>query len=271
MNYDFVFVVLVYKNSDDLRKFIKNIDSKFTNYKIIVINAHYSDDIDNKVKIIAEKNNCDFINIENKGYGYGNNVGIEYAEKKYKYQYIIIANPDTIVKSIDVNLIKKIKYGIIAPDIRTKKGKIQNPYWAIENRFAEWLIYVGYKYNKKIIRYFAYAINKIIRNLYYILEKTSKSEYGKIYAAHGSFFILSKSAIHKIGKLFDENMFLFSEEAYVAYQAKKKEIPILYTNRIKVCHMEDGSINKSNIKEDDISRNSFIYYYEKMIKEDKDK
>ncbi|MDD6292259.1 MAG: hypothetical protein PUA71_00245, partial [Eubacteriales bacterium] len=102
MNYDFVFVVLVYKNSDDLRKFIKNIDSKFTNYRIIVINAHYSDDIDNKVKIIAEKNECDFINIENKGYGYGNNVGIKYAEKNYKYQYIIIANPDTIVKSIDV-------------------------------------------------------------------------------------------------------------------------------------------------------------------------
>lgn len=149
MSYDYVFVVLVYRNPDDLQMFIKNIESKFVNYKIVVVNSHYNDITDNNVRVLAEKNNCDFINIENKGYGYGNNVGIEYVNNKYEYQYIIIANPDTVVKRVDIKLIKKIDYGIIAPDIRTKNGKIQNPYWVIENRFAEWLIYIGFKYKKK--------------------------------------------------------------------------------------------------------------------------
>lgn len=122
-----------------------------------------------------------------------------------------------------------------------------------------------------MIRYFAYAINKVIRNSYCFLKKIFKNEYSRVYAAHGSFFIMSNNTVRKIGKLFDEKMFLFSEEAYVARLVKKKDIPIFYTNRIEICHMEDGSINKSNIKEENISRNSFIYYYEKMVKEDKDK
>ena len=92
---EIVFVVLVYRNIDDLQNFIINTKSKVKcNYKIIVIDAKYSDEVSKDIENICFQNKLVYIQIDNKGYGYGNNVGIEYANNMYEYKYIIICNPD---------------------------------------------------------------------------------------------------------------------------------------------------------------------------------
>ena len=88
--YDVIFVVLTYKAYQDLNEFCLSLNGfKFT-YKIIVIDAFFSEELSNKIKEISNKNNCIYLQIENKGYSYGNNYGIDYAVKNFDYKYIII-------------------------------------------------------------------------------------------------------------------------------------------------------------------------------------
>ena len=83
---------------------------------------------------------------KNKGYSFGNNKGITFANEKYEYEYIIISNPDIIVKQFNDNLPDA---EIIAPKVVTMSGKNQNPMAIKENRLAEYLVYQGLKKMKK--------------------------------------------------------------------------------------------------------------------------
>lgn len=80
--YKFLFVVLVYRNSADLYDFIISVKQNFTNYKIVVVNSYYDNESLKVIEDIAISNDCEFINVANKGYSYGNNLGIGYAKKK---------------------------------------------------------------------------------------------------------------------------------------------------------------------------------------------
>ena len=138
---EIVFVVLVYRNIDDLQNFIIYTKSKVQcNYKIIVIDAKYSDEVSKDIENICFQNKLVYIQIDNKGYGYGNNVGIEYANNMYEYKYIIICNPD--VEFISTLRIENLcdSEMIIAPQIIANNNKLQNPYWVKENIFSEKLM-----------------------------------------------------------------------------------------------------------------------------------
>ena len=70
---EIVFVVLVYRNIDDLQNFIINTKSKVKcNYKIIVIDAKYSDEVSKDIENICFQNKLVYIQIDNKGYGFCN-------------------------------------------------------------------------------------------------------------------------------------------------------------------------------------------------------
>ena len=86
---DFIFVVLVYRNIDDLKDFFDHFT--IPNSKVVVINSFYDKNSESSLKNIAEENDADFISVPNKGYGAGNNRGIEYVLNNYdfKYKYII--------------------------------------------------------------------------------------------------------------------------------------------------------------------------------------
>lgn len=262
--YEFVFITLVYRDTIDILEFISSVKEKISNYKIVIVNAHFDKETDNILAQIAKKNNCDIINIDNGGYGYGNNKGINYVNNKYIYDYLVIANPDTVVEYIDIIGLKKIKNGVIAPVIRNLKGKNQNPYWAKKCDLGEWLIYKGCLLNKRFVSCIGYVINRIVREIC-LFKVRRKSEYIKeIFAAHGSFLIFSCSVIDKLGELYDDKIFMFAEEADLAYKLKKNKIKTYYTNYIRICHKEDGCIKQSNINENEIYKNSIIYYYEKV-------
>lgn len=136
------------------------------NYKIIVIDAKYSDEVSKDIENICFQNKLVYIQIDNKGYGYGNNVGIEYANNMYEYKYIIICNPD--VEFISTLRIENLcdSEMIIAPQIIANNNKLQNPYWVKENIFSEKLMYIGYKHDIKLFLYVGIFINKIIKYLF---------------------------------------------------------------------------------------------------------
>ena len=100
--FDFVFVVLTYRNTKDLSSFF--INNTITDSKVIVVNSFYDESTEVEFQKISNENMADFINVENLGYGNGNNTGIEFAINNYEFKFLIISNPDVLI----IKMIKNI-------------------------------------------------------------------------------------------------------------------------------------------------------------------
>lgn len=263
--YTYVIVVLTYRDHSDLLELFESLKNKFKDYKIIIVNSYYDEYSETEIRQIAIKNNCDFLSIDNKGYSYGNNKGIEYCKANYNFDFLIVSNPDIIIRKNDLDFdLYKHNEVVFAPQIVTLSKKNQNPYWAINFKAAEFFIYYGYKRKKTLILYCGLALNKIIRVFFLLIIKVFKVNKKSIFAAHGSFIIFSKKALDKINIVYDNNMFLFAEEALLAHKLKYLGINTVFTTDILILHKEDGSVGISNINENNELRKSIIYYYEKM-------
>lgn len=260
----YVFVVVVYRNTQDLQEIISSIHSLNIDEEIIIVNNYYDDESMNRCYKSAYENNCRFLNVENRGYGYGNNRGIEYANKNFEYEFLIVSNPDILIEKFDEQALSKLKGAVVGPIIKTMSQKSQNPYWYLKNPISELLIYKGYLYKSNFVFYLGILINKLIRELFLLFLRISKKEQQKVFALHGSFVIFSYDALEKIGLPYDEEMFLFAEEAHLAHLLNRKDIDSYITKGIEVIHKEDGSISLSKINEKSEARKSIITYYEKL-------
>ena len=188
--YDYVFVILVYRNFEDLKECIESIQSKVVNYRIIVVNAYYDIESEDKARKIAEAYDCDFLSEPNKGYSHGNNAGIEFATRNYRFKYIVISNPDIVINKFPD---REYEEDIIAPEIISASGKAQNPKYTRYIRVTDWMVYKAFKNNQKWLLLVALGINKIIKCICDILN-TNRTSYS-IYAAHGTCVLLSNKAI----------------------------------------------------------------------------
>lgn len=259
--YKYAVVVLVYRNDQDLEECINSFYNQVKDCKIVIVNAFYDNESMKKIKKIADSYNCDFINEVNKGYSYGNNRGIEYINRKYDYDYIIISNPDIIVKQFKDNFDVD---GIIAPKIICASGKNQNPMMIKECKVADYFIYIGFKKNIKLLYALGIGLKKIKNKIYSILYKNKKNL--KIFAAHGSFVIISRNVTELINPLYDENLFLFAEEGVLAYKARDKGIYTNYNDNIVVVHKEDGCMRLADFSINNELKKANIYFYENYVK-----
>lgn len=261
--YKHVFVVLTYRNTKDLVGFLDSLEKCVESYKVIIVNSFYDDKSRDEFENIAVKHGCDFINVPNKGYSSGNNRGIDYAKEKYEFDYLIISNPDIIVKKF--LLPEENQPAIYCGKITTLSGKLQNPMHVVENKLSEYFVYKGMKKNNKFLFYSGITISKIFRTMFNLKIKISHRERFKIFAAHGSFFVFSRKAVEVIKPAFDEKMFLFSEEHVLAKRAKKQNIPIYYLKSVECIHKEDGSMNLWNGNINEELKKSVIYCYESYV------
>lgn len=258
-----VFIVLTYRNTQDIKAFIKSVSEKVkVSYKIIIVNSEYDEESKNCIEEIAKKNNCDFINVENKGYGSGNNAGIEFAQEKYDYEFAIICNPDVEILNFDYDKLEQRKFDVVAPKIITLNGRNQNPFRLIDSSLLDLLKYKSVMKNKKIFIYIDIIINKLLKILFFKFKSKNKT----IYSCHGSFLIISKSAINKMHPIYNERMFLLAEEDHFAKLAKCKGIKIYYDDEISILHKEDGSMKFVNDKINDLLKESYSTYYETWYK-----
>ena len=131
--YHYVFVILVYRNSDDLISCLRSIEDNVENYRVIIVNSYFDEYTKNQVEMIAKSNKCDFLNVKNNGYGAGNNRGIEFVCKNYEFEYVIVSNPDIIIDSMLGSPNVFAGMDIIAPKIVTLNRKNQNPILVLDN------------------------------------------------------------------------------------------------------------------------------------------
>lgn len=256
MTYDFVFVVLVYRNINDLKEFFLHYSVR--NSKVIVVNSFYDEESEMQFKQIAEKNYADFLSVPNKGYGAGNNRGIEYALKHYTFKYLVISNADVEIKRLFIADLEKYGVGIFAPKIQTLSGKNQNPSCPfipslLTEIYKKWC----YSRNHRKLIWFYYMSSRLKKCLFYILGKNRR----RIFSAHGAFVIFSADITKELFPFYSETMFLFNEEEHLGRLAKSHGIKTLYVPEIIIKHKEDGSIKLASIHDFEMKKQSFEVYY----------
>lgn len=262
MKYDFVFVVLVYRNTQDLKDFFCSL--KIPNTKVVVVNSFFDEETEKEFKQIAESNNADFLSVPNRGYGAGNNSGVEFVLQRYDFKYLVISNADIIIQNMSVKVLDICQAGIYAPSIHTLSGKQQNPHMPYHIKLIDRLKYNFFLHdNWRMIILFC-AINKVFRILF--LSITRHFNGGKIYSAHGSFVILPKSVLQKLAPLYDEDVFLFTEEENLALNARAHGVCSYFIPEIKITHKEDGSTAMISDRQRDLTRDSFVKFYQKWYK-----
>ena len=246
---DIVFVCLVYRLCDDIDDFVASVNKITTNYKIILVNSYFNDESLVSIQNKAIKYDCDFISILNKGYGYGNNIGIKYAYDNFDFKYIIISNIDIVINKLNIKELDSLGSCVIGPFIKNLKGKNQNPYWPIRNLSSEGLIYYGLKNEKKWALLLSQGINRVIREIFLLYSRIVLRRSFRVYALHGCFLIFPKAIIEEIGTMiFDEKMFLFYEEAYLANKLNLLSISRVLTKAVSITHSEDGSYYSHYVK-----------------------
>ena len=207
--YKYIGIALVYKNTEDIVEFVDSFNKKIpSSSKVIIVNSYFDDQTKERVEQLAKETNCDFINVENRGYSYGNNKGIEFARERYSFDFLIISNPDIIIKEFDDSTFEKNVPIIYAPDITTRSGKKQNPNWVHYHKLLDYLQYVACKRDILALEFIVIAMLKFERIIFINNPLVSKKN-TKIYSAHGSFIIISKLAIERLVPIFNDNMFLF--------------------------------------------------------------
>lgn len=251
MTYDFVFVVLVYRNTKDLEEFFAAF--KLANSKVIVVNSYYDDVTKAEFERMAMFNDAAFVNVPNKGYGAGNNRGCEYALKHFSFRYLVISNADVVIKQMDVAHLGEY---IVAPDIITLSNHHSNPFRAYHYMLFDWIQVHCFQKNWRMPIILISVITKLQRIFFQMVRKK-----GKVYAAHGAFVILPQKAVELMYPIYNERMFLFSEEEHFAKLAESKGIPVIYEPSVKVLHKEDGSTAAISEKTYELTKASFLEFF----------
>jgi len=261
--FDFVFIILCYRNTHDLQMFLQSASAISGKCRFIIVNSYFDEETKKSFEHIARLAGCDFINVPNNGYGAGNNRGIEIAKERYRFDYLIVCNPDIEFLSFSKYSILNMTDCIIAPNIKTLTGKAQNPFMSHSNPLFELIQFYALKMESKPLLYFGIAFNKILRECSNFYHKLLKAKKRRIYAAHGSCIIFGNEALQKIDIPFDENIFLFCEEFDLARIAKEKNICTYLISDLSILHKEDGSVIFLDTGISSLHKKSFIYYYEK--------
>ena len=253
--YKFVFIVLVYRNTDDLIVFFENF--KLSDSKVIVVNSFYDKKSEEKFKQAALSNNADFFTVENKGYGAGNNAGINWALENYVFEYLVISNAD--IKILQMSLDDICPSVVNAPEIQNKVGHFCNPMQPYDIQIFEKIKYESFKrQNFYWAVLFCIGINNLLRRIYRRLHKNG----GSIYMCHGSFLIIPFEVIARLRSLYNEEQFLFCEEDHLARLLKKNGVKTFFNPKISILHKEDGSVGSIKGKVNEITRNSYTTFYE---------
>lgn len=240
---DIVFVVLTYINHEDLEDFLMSLSCVQGTYGVVVVDSFHDEASSVKIENIAKGHGSDYIRIPNKGYSFGNNRGIEYALKNYRFEYLVVSNPDIQIEELRIEDLRQNTKAVIGASIVNLKGRKQNPVYIKKHELFQKMIYQGFKKDNKILLYAGILLNKVAKRVECGFKRTISPV--DVFQLHGSFIIFPYKVIEKLGTVFDEQIFLFAEESFLALRLEKEGIRSIYDPRIHVKHKEDGSMQFS--------------------------
>lgn len=232
-------IIINYKQKDFTDKCVKSIYENIKSYpfEVIVINNSFEDDL---IYLETEFENLTVVNNINNGYSQANNTGVNYA----KGEYFLFLNADTEVKSDFLsNVIEEFKvkkFGAVGLKLYNTDGTFQLSFWK-ENTFFNEIK------NKKEEKYFKE------REAKYIEEKeTEFNSIKEVDWVTGAALIIKKEVFINTGE-FDDDFFLFYEDADLCKRLKSNGLPVYFYPHCKIIHHKGENVNM------DFKSNSYFY------------
>ncbi|MCJ7509171.1 MAG: glycosyltransferase [candidate division Zixibacteria bacterium] len=228
-------------------------------YEIIVVDNASEDGSSEMVK--REFPQVLFIsNLENKGFAYAVNRGIEKSEGKY----MLLLNNDTLVLENSLNLLiefmdKNPYIDICGCKLLLEEGTIQRSTQTFPKLSREFFhanpifkkLYGGEGSFSHRVLFFFLNIFKAQWASFIDYNKTTEVD-----MVTGAVFMFRRNVIDKIG-LFDENYFMYSEEADYCYRLKKSGGRVYYYPDASIVHLL-GQTTKQDFKKGYWIANPFL-------------
>lgn len=225
-------IILNYNSSVDSRRCVsslkrqKGIDTEI----IIVDNTSTHKGEQEEIKKLCQEQNCIFIAAkENRGYNAGNNIGLRYASRK-GYKYALIANPDMEFPQVYylqcmINHMEKMNDVVImGSDIVSPEGIHQNP-MKKDGNWRDSFLWIKALHHKSA-------------NNYDFIDNHQESHYCS--KVGGCCLLLRIDFIKEIG-FFDENVFLYCEEAILSKQVEQAHKKMYYLTNVQALHRHINS------------------------------
>lgn len=232
-------ILLNYNSSTDCHKcifFLKKQEG--IQIEIVVVdNCSVEADLQN-LRTLCSEQGCTLLeNKENRGYNAGNNIGLRYAAKK-GYEYALIANPDIEFPQTDylVRMVERMRQDkqivVCGSDIVTPDGVHQNPMRREGHWSSSWnWVTVPFKKKKT--------------DTYDFIDNYRESHFCS--KVSGCCLIVRMDFMQSIS-FFDENVFLYCEEAILAKQVERVGKKIYYLADIQAVHRHIKSEKGDPIK-----------------------
>jgi len=203
-------IIVTIKSQNIIDDCLRSIDPDIK--KIIVENSSDQDFLDS-LKIKYKNIQC-YLTNSNLGMGAGNNFGIE----KSSTRYVMILNPDTILRSNTLSQIfdisKNLDFAILSPLSDNKD-------------------YPNYKTHKEL--------------------KNNKKDLFEVDRIDGYSMILDKEQFNH--NFFDENIFMYLENDDLCFRAKKNNKKIYIYSKSLISHLGGKAVDKKYFDELEFSRN----------------
>lgn len=277
------FVILHYKNMNDTIDCLESL-KKFNKKDMSVIIVDNNTLSESEFLQLKKYTDDVIVNKENLGYAKGNNIGAEYAIKKYNPDFICVINSDTIINQKNFiktiyNLHDKYNFDILGPRILPEETDSCNPF-KVYSTLEE--VNERINYTEKLIKIYQ---NKFLRNLLNLYLKikslfrkkktiTNGEKEELNVALHGCALIFSKKYYKKFENIFYPNTFLFHEEEFLYLRCRHHKLISLYSPELEIIHKEGQSVAKEfNYRKYDslIFRNREILKSLNLLKEEMEK
>lgn len=244
------FVTLNYNDSNNCIKLIENILNFQFFDKVVVVDNNSNKEQLQILKECLPKQSILIENNENKGFAYGNNIGLKFLYKNFNVDFVFICNTDIILnKNIIQNCINQLKkdinLGAITCLMKECDGKEVDSFWNIKK--------VSYYYK----RFF------LLKNKIFPIKNKSIKEYKDFFyvdCVRASFVGFRMDMLAKVD-FFDEHTFLYYEEdiLFTKFKEKNYKVGVLTSNYYIHNHPRKPK-SKTNIS---ILKETYksLYYY----------
>jgi N-acetylglucosaminyl-diphospho-decaprenol L-rhamnosyltransferase len=231
------FIILNYNSASLTIKLSKQVSTFDCIQQIIVIDNCSSDDSLNKLQQETIEKVHIYKTESNKGYGAGNNFGIEIARKNYQSDICIIANPDIEVTENTLKEMLKCMdqhdncAAVTAVQIMNGRLATRNV-WDVPSKaysIFHGLFLTGFLLDRKMDR-------KIHE------QQNSSDRYLECDCLAGSLVMVNSQMFEEVGG-YDQSIFLYMEESVLGYKLKKAGYKSYLCNQVEYKHQHSKSIS----------------------------
>ena len=249
-------VIVNYNDGENLIQAVRKMSSYAIVDDIVVVDNNSSDGSSEAVREVPKTHIIYAGN--NGGYGFGNNLGMQYAIKELSADNAIIMNPDAeipeeAVKAMLCAMTSDDSLAVCAPVCTTPESTFAAP-------AAAWPIRVWH------LELFEHC--PILRRIFAKKANYSKEYLGgngscEVGAVPGSCLMVDLKKIDSIGG-YDENVFLYCEENILGYKLKEASYKTLLLKDVKYLHNHKPALPGSeNMKR---LTDSELYYFKNYLK-----